>query len=65
MCQFMYLKPGKIPAVKMCLKCIFGVKSAKKKFFLNKNFRVGHLFKGRLGNRKHKIYSIRPYRKRK
>ena len=56
----MHLKPGKRSAVKMCLKCIFGVKSAKKNFF-NKNFRVGPLFKGRSGNRKHKIYSIRPY----
>ncbi len=31
MCQLMYLKPGKTSAVKMCRKCIFGVKSAKKK----------------------------------
>ena len=32
----MYLKPGKRSAVKICLKCIFGVKSAKKNFFLIK-----------------------------
>ena len=52
---------GKRSVVKMCLKCIFGVKSAKENFFLNKNFMVGPLFKGRSGNRKHNIYSIRPY----
>ncbi len=54
----MCLKPGKTSAVTMHIKCIFGVKSAKKNF-LNKNFRVGPLLKGRSGNRKHKIYSIR------
>ncbi len=52
--QLMCLKPGKTSAVTMHIKCIFGVKSAKK------NFRVGPLLKGRSGNRKHKIYSIRP-----
>ncbi len=60
-CQLMYLKPGNTSAVKMCLKCIFGAKSAKKKKnFLHKKFKVGPLLKGQSGNRKHKIYFIRP-----
>ncbi len=51
MCQLMYLKPGKTAAVKICLKLIFRVKSAKKDF-LNKNFTVGPLLKGQSGNKK-------------
>ncbi len=53
--QFMYLKPGQRSAVKMYLKCIFGVKLAKK-LFSNKNFRVDPWS----GNEKHKIYPALP-----
>ncbi len=39
---------------------LLGKISKKKKIFLKNFFRVGPVFKGRSGNRKHKIYSMRP-----
>ena len=35
-------------------------KISQKNFFFNKNFRVGPLFTGRSGNRKHNFFSIQP-----
>ncbi len=60
MSQLKYLKPGKTSAVKICMKCIFGVKSAKKNFCWNKNFWVGPLLKGRreTGNTKFIPYGL-------